>query len=83
MLRGRDILCISSIDWDFIWQGHQEIMATLAEQGDQARSSLWKTLGCGPLNFWTCHGSGSGFAIGGEGSRGFAKNGKTSSSTPC
>lgn len=30
-----DILCISSIDWDFIWQGHQEIMATLAEQGNR------------------------------------------------
>ena len=29
----QDILCISSIDWDFIWQGHQEIMSTLAAQG--------------------------------------------------
>ena len=28
-----DVLCISSIDWDFIWQGHQEIMATLAADG--------------------------------------------------
>jgi uncharacterized SAM-binding protein YcdF (DUF218 family)/glycosyltransferase involved in cell wall biosynthesis len=28
-----DILCISSIDWDFIWQGHQEIMSTLAAEG--------------------------------------------------
>jgi uncharacterized SAM-binding protein YcdF (DUF218 family)/glycosyltransferase involved in cell wall biosynthesis len=28
-----DILCISTIDWDFIWQGHQEIMSTLAAQG--------------------------------------------------
>ena len=27
------ILCFSSIDWDFIWQGHQEIMATLADRG--------------------------------------------------
>jgi uncharacterized SAM-binding protein YcdF (DUF218 family)/glycosyltransferase involved in cell wall biosynthesis len=27
------VLCISSIDWDFIWQGHQEIMSTLASQG--------------------------------------------------
>lgn len=35
MLQGRDILCISSIDWDFVWQGHQEIMATLAEQGNR------------------------------------------------
>jgi uncharacterized SAM-binding protein YcdF (DUF218 family)/glycosyltransferase involved in cell wall biosynthesis len=35
MLSGRDIVCISSIDWDFIWQGHQEIMATLAERGNR------------------------------------------------
>lgn len=28
-----DILCFSSIDWDFVWQGHQEIMTTLARQG--------------------------------------------------
>ena len=31
--RPRDVVCISSIDWDFIWQGHQEIMSTFAEQG--------------------------------------------------
>jgi len=35
MVKTHDILCISSIDWDFIWQGHQEIMATLAEQGNR------------------------------------------------
>ncbi len=29
----QDIVCISSIDWDFIWQGHQEIMSALAAQG--------------------------------------------------
>lgn len=28
-----DVLCISSIDWDFIWQGHQEIMSALAASG--------------------------------------------------
>lgn len=28
-----DIVCISSIDWEFIWQSHQEIMSTLAAQG--------------------------------------------------
>ncbi len=28
-----DIVCISSIDWDFIWQGHQEIMSTFAAAG--------------------------------------------------
>ena len=33
MAERRDILCISSIDWDFIWQGHQEIMSTLAAEG--------------------------------------------------
>ncbi len=33
MKRGSDILCVSSIDWDFIWQGHQEIMSTLAAEG--------------------------------------------------
>ena len=31
--RRHDIVCISSIDWDFIWQGHQEIMSTLAAEG--------------------------------------------------
>ena len=30
---GRDVICLSSIDWDFIWQGHQEIMARLAASG--------------------------------------------------
>jgi uncharacterized SAM-binding protein YcdF (DUF218 family)/glycosyltransferase involved in cell wall biosynthesis len=34
-LKGADIICFSSIDWDFIWQGHQEIMAALAEQGNR------------------------------------------------
>lgn len=28
-----DVICISSIDWDFIWQGHQEIMSRLAADG--------------------------------------------------
>ncbi|HEX4915746.1 MAG TPA: ElyC/SanA/YdcF family protein, partial [Vicinamibacterales bacterium] len=28
-----DVICISSIDWDFIWQGHQEIMSRLAARG--------------------------------------------------
>jgi len=32
-LARHDIVCISSIDWDFIWQGHQEIMASLAREG--------------------------------------------------
>ena len=33
MARRPDVVCISSIDWDFIWQGHQEIMSTLAAAG--------------------------------------------------
>ena len=28
-----DVLCVSSIDWDFIWQGHQEIMSRMAAEG--------------------------------------------------
>ncbi|MDO8603542.1 MAG: ElyC/SanA/YdcF family protein [Candidatus Omnitrophota bacterium] len=35
MLKGENIICISSIDWDFIWQGHQEIMSVLAENGNR------------------------------------------------
>jgi len=29
----QNIVCISTIDWDFVWQGHQEIMSSLARQG--------------------------------------------------
>ncbi len=35
MLKNQDIICISSIDWDFVWQGHQEIMSTLAKNGNR------------------------------------------------
>jgi uncharacterized SAM-binding protein YcdF (DUF218 family)/glycosyltransferase involved in cell wall biosynthesis len=35
VLTGRDIVCFSSIDWQFIWQGHQEIMSTLAANGNR------------------------------------------------
>ncbi len=35
MLNNENIICISSIDWDFIWQGHQEIMSTLAKNGNR------------------------------------------------
>jgi len=35
LLRGQDILCLSSIDWQFIWQGHQEVMSTLAAAGNR------------------------------------------------
>ena len=35
MLRNESLICISSIDWDFIWQGHQEIMSTYARNGNR------------------------------------------------
>jgi uncharacterized SAM-binding protein YcdF (DUF218 family)/glycosyltransferase involved in cell wall biosynthesis len=35
ILQGHDIVCFSSIDWQFIWQGHQEIMTTLAANGNR------------------------------------------------
>jgi uncharacterized SAM-binding protein YcdF (DUF218 family)/glycosyltransferase involved in cell wall biosynthesis len=35
MLTGRDIVCISSVDWDSHWQIHHEIMSTLAAQGNR------------------------------------------------
>jgi glycosyltransferase involved in cell wall biosynthesis len=33
-LTERGIVCLSSIDWEFNWQGHQQIMSTLAERGN-------------------------------------------------
>lgn len=35
MITGRDILCISSIEWDFLWQGHQEIAARFAQANNR------------------------------------------------
>ena len=35
MIREKNIICISSIDWDFIWQGHQEITSTLVAGGNR------------------------------------------------
>lgn len=35
MLKNENIICISTIDWDFIWQGHQEIMSVLAKNGNR------------------------------------------------
>lgn len=35
MLSGRDIILISSIEWDFNWQGHQEIAKRLAHAGNR------------------------------------------------
>ncbi|MDQ3816799.1 MAG: glycosyltransferase [Acidobacteriota bacterium] len=35
MITGRDIICIASIEWDFLWQGHQEINLRLARAGNR------------------------------------------------
>jgi uncharacterized SAM-binding protein YcdF (DUF218 family)/glycosyltransferase involved in cell wall biosynthesis len=35
MLTRHNVVCFSTIDWDFIWQGHQEIMASLAQHGNR------------------------------------------------
>jgi uncharacterized SAM-binding protein YcdF (DUF218 family)/glycosyltransferase involved in cell wall biosynthesis len=35
MFKGEDIICISTIDWDFNWQGHQEIMSAFAKNGNR------------------------------------------------
>jgi len=35
MRETQNIVCISSIDWDFVWQGHQEIMERFAAQGNR------------------------------------------------
>src|SRR3989344_1518002 len=34
-MTSENIICFSSIDWDFNWQGHQEIMRHYARQGNQ------------------------------------------------
>ena len=35
MITGRDIIYISSIEWDFLWQAHQEIARQLAAAGNR------------------------------------------------
>lgn len=35
MLKNRDIVCVSTIDWDFLWQSHQAIMSILARHGNR------------------------------------------------
>lgn len=35
MLTGQDIIFISSIEWNFVWQGHQEISLRLAAAGNR------------------------------------------------
>ena len=35
MISGRDIVYVSTIEWNFLWQGHQEIARRLAEAGNR------------------------------------------------
>ncbi len=35
MLRNRNIVCVSTIDWDFLWQEHQGVMSVLARAGNR------------------------------------------------
>lgn len=35
MISGRDVIYISSIEWNFLWQGHQEIALRLAAAGNR------------------------------------------------
>jgi glycosyltransferase involved in cell wall biosynthesis len=35
MITGRDIIYLSSIEWSFLWQGHQEIAMRLAANGNR------------------------------------------------
>ena len=50
MLRDRNIVCVSTIDWDFLWQEHQGVMSVLARAGNRVlfientgvRSPGWK-----------------------------------------
>lgn len=52
MLKNYNIICISSIDWDFLWQQHQEIMSTYAKAGNTVlfientgvRAPCWKDI---------------------------------------
>jgi uncharacterized SAM-binding protein YcdF (DUF218 family) len=49
MLKNENIICISSIDWDFIWQANQEIMSSLAKNGN--RVLFIENTGLRALNF--------------------------------
>ena len=35
MLTGRNIICISTIDWDYLWQQHQAVMSVFARAGNR------------------------------------------------
>ena len=34
-LQGENVLCLSTISWDFLWQRHQELMSRLARDGNR------------------------------------------------
>jgi len=63
MFRGRNIVCVSTIDWDFLWQEHQGVMSVLARAGNRVlfientgvRSPGWKDRGrvLARLRKWT------------------------------
>lgn len=35
MLTGKTIVCLSTIDWDYLWQQHQAVMSILADAGNR------------------------------------------------
>ena len=35
MLTGRNIVCVSTIDWDYLWQQHQAVMSVFARAGNR------------------------------------------------
>ncbi|MEK6715232.1 MAG: ElyC/SanA/YdcF family protein [Candidatus Omnitrophota bacterium] len=49
MFKNQNIICFSSIDWDFLWQANQEIMLTLADNGN--RILFIENTGIRPVNF--------------------------------
>jgi glycosyltransferase involved in cell wall biosynthesis len=63
VLHNRNIVCVSTIDWDFLWQEHQGVMSVLARAGNRVlfientgvRSPGWKDRGrlLARLRKWT------------------------------
>lgn len=62
MITGQDFVIISSVDWNFLWQGPQEIASRLARAGNRVlyientgvRSPEWKDVGrvCQRITRW-------------------------------
>ena len=74
------LLGISSIDWDFIWQGHQEIMSTLAARRP-SRAVPREHRRPRAEGRAICRACASASATGGAAPRGSARSGRTCSST--